>query len=244
MQHYSDNLYSGNDSDDESFSEELSPTDGYFGPPQVPSNAPMVPDPSIDYGPAEAKTLISPPINSQASTGRASRLSHHAGLPQITPSQSYASPHPSHGHSSSPTQFTPSSPLSSRRRETSFSEHDQLAYNPPPAYSESPPQSEHSLPSNSPPPSLTSSRIFNRETYSTFPETHLERGFLPQREPESMGGPVDGPGEETPLLPRRKRYSPRRRRIKGLLFAALVFAVVGTTLSIVFGCNSSVSSIS
>jgi hypothetical protein len=187
----------------------------------------MVPDPSIDYGPAEAKTLIPPP-DSQASTGRTSSLAHHSRQPQMSPSQSYASPQSGENHSVSPTEYTPVSPTSSRRRDASFSEHDPLMFNPPPAYSESPPQS------------LNLSQEFSRGTYSTLPEQHLERGFLPRREPESMGGPVDEPTERTPLVTKARKYSPRRRKVKGLLFAALVLAVVATTLSVVFGCTSSV----
>lgn len=57
-----------------------------------------------------------------------------------------------------------------------------------------------------------------------------------------MGGPVDDPNEISPLVNEGIRYSPRRRRVKRILFVALVLAVIATVVSIVFGCKASVSS--
>jgi hypothetical protein len=57
-----------------------------------------------------------------------------------------------------------------------------------------------------------------------------------------MGGPVDDPNERSPLVNEGIRYSPRRRRVKRILFVALVLAVIATVVSIVFGCKASVSS--
>jgi len=222
---YSDNLYSADgdsDRDSESFSDELSPTDGYFSRNEIQAN-PIIPDPSIGCKEEpEAKTLI--PTPRQATTGEASRTSH-SSLPNIGASQNYASPPSNENLLTSPT-----STRSSRRREVSFSENTPLMYNPPPAYSATPS------------PTPISSQYLNESRYNTSPEHHLERGFLQPREPESMGGPVDDPNERLPLVNEGIRYSPRRRRIKSILFVALVLAVIASVVSIVFGCKASVSS--
>src|SRR6266536_4776613 len=203
----SDNLYSaeaGSDGDDdgESFSDELSPTDGYFSRNEILAN-PMVSGPSIDCKEEpEAKTLI--PTPRRASTGSTSRMGQ-SSLPHFGASHNYASPTSNENLSTSPT-----STHSSRRREVSFSENTPLMHNPPPAYSATLS------------PTSTSSQDQSETSYNTFPEHHLERGFLQPREPESMGGPVDDPNERSPLVNEGIRYSPRRRRVKRILFVALV----------------------
>ena len=97
MSHPSDNLYSANDEEDDnqfdrqSFSDELSPSDGYFrGGSGMPPNT-MVADPSLDRKErVEDKTLIPPP-NVQQRAGQSSRTSMHPLLSRSPPSQSYAS---------------------------------------------------------------------------------------------------------------------------------------------------------
>lgn len=217
MPPYSDNLYSGDLSDgEETFNDELSPSDGYFGRPEMPTNR-LVPDPTnpkdVDYGPPEAKTLIDPP-NSQPSSGSSSRVPrHHPAIPQMSSSPPYVA---------SGTM----SPVIPPRRVGSFSEQDPLISHAPPAYSESPPQS--------------SSTTRGLSLYSTFPEQQLERGLFTRREPESMGGPAGGlPTENTPLVT-GGAFSPRRRKIKALICAGIVLAVISSTLAIVFSYADSV----
>lgn len=216
----SDNLYSGEDdavSDTESFSEELSPSDGYFQRPEMADRTqPLVPDPTIDYGPPEAKTLIEPP-DSQSSGSRI-----HPGSPPQS-SHVSASHHASPGTSPGRPPSVPVSPVSSRWRQPSFSEQEPLMYQPPPAYSESPPPSHRSSQSVEP-------------SYNTF---NSPRGLplLHPREPQSMGGPMDQPpSEDTPLIAWKKRCTPRRRRVQAWLFAGVVLTVVATTLGFIFGC--------
>jgi hypothetical protein len=221
----SDNLYSAEESDGESFSEELSPSDGYFNRGERGDRRPdvMVPDPSMDDKKVEDKTLIPTP-HPQASTGGTSRSSLYPML-QTPSSQPYASPPSSENNSSSPTGYTPASRMSSRRH-PSFSEHTPLMNIPPPAYSESPvPSSSGNASQPQTPHSPTHSR--NDSTYSTFPEHILERGFQPLHEPESMGGPPDA-DERTPLSSDKPIPSRRRLIIKKLIFISLVFAIIGS----------------
>ncbi|TVY86712.1 hypothetical protein LAWI1_G008545 [Lachnellula willkommii] len=216
----SNNLYSAEDSDGESFSEELSPSDGYFNRGEGRQGV-MVPDPSVDDKKVEDKTLIPTP-HPQASTGRASRSSLSSVLPQATSSRPYASPSSESNSSSLPTTYNPM-PRMSSRRPASFSEHTTLMNIPPPAYSESP---ESSLPNSSQDQSPLSPRHSRNESaYSTFQEHNLEQGFLPLHEPQSMGGPIDV-DERTPLSGDKPGPSRRRLIIKKLLFVALVFTVI------------------
>jgi hypothetical protein len=214
---FSDNLYSlDDDSDGDSFSEELSPTDGFMHQTEIPTNT-LVQDPTIGRDTkAEAKVLIPTPV-SQSSTGRTSRLSNHSGPSQSIPPHPYASIRSSDRSSTSPISYTPVSPTSPRRREELFTEHTPLMNGPPPAYSASPEPS-------------TSEASENGQRYSTFPEHHLERGFLTRSEPESMGRPIDISDETTPLSeerPRRqKRHHRRHKFIKKFLLIALVLAVI------------------
>ncbi|TVY49253.1 hypothetical protein LOCC1_G000798 [Lachnellula occidentalis] len=227
----SDNLYSTEDSDGESFSEELSPRDGYFNRNrgQVRPDD-MVPDPSTDDKKVEDKTLIPTP-HPQASTGRASRSSLSSVLPQSTSSRPYASPPSSESNSSSlPNTYNPM-PRMSSRRPASFSEHNPLMNIPPPAYSESPETSLSNSSQDQSPQSPRHSR--NESTYSTFQEHNLERGFLPLHAPQSMGGPIDV-DERTPLSGDTPGPSRRRLIIKRLLFIALVFAAIIALASAVF----------
>jgi len=226
----SDNLYSAEDSDSESFSEELSPSDGYFNRGEMRRDV-MVPDPSMDNKKVEDKTLIPTP-NPQAPAGGTSRSSLSAVLPQSASSRPYMSlPSNENIPSSLPNTYTPI-PRMSSRRPASFSEHPPLMnIPPPPAYSESPDPSSSTSSQSRPPRSPQHSR--NESTYSTFSEHNLERGFLPPREPQSMGGLVDA-DERTPLSGDKPGPSRTRLVIKKLLFIALVFAAIAALASIIF----------
>jgi hypothetical protein len=236
---FSDNLYSAGDSDHESFSEELSPSDGYFNRGNVPSN--IVQDPSISKDDkAEDKTLIPPP-SVQSRTGGSSRTSLHSVLPRSLPSHNYAS-HRSDNASNAPSSHSPTSPVSSRRTDGRPSERSALIDGPPPAYTPSPdilvsPQSPQDP---------------EERSYSTFPEHHLERGYLPRREPESMGGPIEEePDERTPLSsepyrepysePKPERVSLCRRITRHILRAALFVVVVISLVAAIRGRSVSVN---
>ncbi|KAE8448287.1 hypothetical protein EG329_009718 [Mollisiaceae sp. DMI_Dod_QoI] len=217
---FSDNLYSAEDSDHESFSEELSPSDGYFNRGHVPAN--VVQDPSLSKDDkAEDKTLIPPP-SAQSRTGGSSRTSLHSVLPRSLPSHNYASRRNDNA-SNPPSSYNPTSPVSPGRADGMPSERSTLIHGPPPAYSASP---EVPLP-----PQEQEGR-----SYSTFPEQQLERGYLPDREPESMGGPTEEePNESTPLSsePKPERVSIFRRIITKILLAALFVAVVISLTAII-----------
>ncbi len=139
------------------------------------------------------------------------------------------------GQSSS---YDPPSPRTSRRPQNILSEHTPLMLNgPPPAYSPSP--ISPTLPEDA-----------NGRRYSTFPEQHLERGFLPQPQPQSMGRPQDIAAEGAPLIedtnpsrnsPYRKILKNTRRHLKNTFLFLLVLAIV---LAIVESFSRSRSSVS
>ncbi|KAE9369413.1 hypothetical protein N431DRAFT_427567 [Stipitochalara longipes BDJ] len=258
---HSDNLYSAEESDHESFSDELSPADGYFNRGVMSANA-MVPDPSLeDSKEPEAKTLIPPHL--LESMRRGSRLSNPSSS---LPSRSYASPHSATNSFPSGSSYTATSPVASRRLDDLFPRRPASINGPPPAYTPSPepifsptqervqriqpsqpshprPSSQPSQPSSQSPPSPPDQP--SPITYSTFPEQHLERGYLPRREePESMGSPEEIPSESTPLstTSRSRRQSPCRNIIRKLLLVALVFTITTTLLTTIFGGRKSDSS--
>ncbi|KAH7382903.1 hypothetical protein BKA64DRAFT_683500 [Cadophora sp. MPI-SDFR-AT-0126] len=218
MSHPSDNLYSANDEEDDnqfdrqSFSDELSPSDGYFNRGSgMPSNT-MVADPSLDRKErVEDKTLIPTP-NVQQRAGQSSRTSMHPLLSRSPPSQSYASQQASSQSPPTPTSNTPVSPVSPHRNEEMFSENSALLNGPPPAYTPSPVS-----------PTTTSEPV--ERSYSTFPEHRLESGIPPAREPESMGAPAYEPTENTPLASIKKLTPTKKRWLKHLGIAVLVLII-------------------
>ncbi|KAH8661616.1 hypothetical protein BGZ60DRAFT_380915 [Tricladium varicosporioides] len=107
----SDNLYSAEDSDAESFSDELSPSDGYFNSGDASPRG-MVQDPTFDDDKKpEDKTLIPTPTASQASTGRSSRMANYPSLPQLTSSSNYASGPSSEGSVDASGPYCPSATI-------------------------------------------------------------------------------------------------------------------------------------
>ena len=246
----SDNLYSLDDDSDggESFSNELSPTDGFFHRSEIPANT-IVEDPSIDSK-AEAKVLIPAP-HSQSSTGRTSGLSSRSGPSQSIPPHPYASIRAGNTSSSPVTSYNPVSPTSPQQREGSVTEHTPLLRDPPPAYSASPEErmSPIQVSTETQPESQPQPQPQTHSVYNTFPEHHLERGFRPQREPESMGPPVERPDESTPLTSdnfegnrpsRRPGYIYRGNLIKNLLLAALLLSVMISILTAMLSGTKSV----
>lgn len=186
----------------------------------------MVPDPSIEDATLEARILIPPHL--QGSTGRSSRTSSHTSS---LPSQSYASAHSPSNSFPSRASYTPSSPISSRRLDNLFPRRPASMHGPPPAYSTTPE-----------PSTASSSPESNGPTYSTFPEQHLERGFLPRHEPDSMGSPEEVPSESTPLSRQSRKRSPCRTILRNLLLVALILTVTSTLLTAIFRASMTVSS--
>ncbi|KAH7369761.1 hypothetical protein BKA65DRAFT_387535 [Rhexocercosporidium sp. MPI-PUGE-AT-0058] len=236
MSHPSDNLYSADDSEDDdqldrqSFSDELSPSDGYFNRGGGISSNTMVSDPSIDRKErVEDKTLIPPP-NAQQRAGGSSRTAIHPLLPRSPPSQSYASQHTSSQSPPTSTIYTPASPVSPHRNEEMFSENSALLNGPPPAYTPSPVS-----------PTTTSDPV--ERSYSTFPEHRLESAIPPTREPESMGAPPYEPSERTPLASVPKLTPTRKRWLKQFGVAVLVLIIITMFTTATFQHDKSVSSI-
>jgi hypothetical protein len=52
-----------------------------------------------------------------------------------------------------------------------------------------------------------------------------------------MGGPLNELTNEDPPLASPWKFSTRRKRVKALLFAGLLFVVIGTTVTILLGCS-------
>jgi hypothetical protein len=199
---HSDNLHSAEgDSDDESFNDELSPSDGYFNRQDMPPDT-IVPDPSLDSK-EEPKTLIAGrnvqaiiEMNSRSNSG----ATNSPVLPHSNPSHTYASPASSNNAASSSNIYSPCQPISSRRTDNLSLDHSSIR-GPPPAYS------TNATPTNS------SQGLPAGRSYSTVSQNLLEQGLPSHYEPQSMGGPVDEPHERTPLSGNAVRSASSRRRI-------------------------------
>jgi hypothetical protein len=242
MPPYSDNLYSADDSDVESFSDELSPSDGYFGGRQHPQEM-MIPDPSLqqDASTAEAKAQEAREEaeanlsrqngeNSTSELPGSSGFNHQRSGPSPTANESPSRPY----QLSSPPSHSPISPVSSHRRYDSlYTTSSALLVHgaPPPAYSEA-----------ITPTGPTAPAAQSTTNYNTISNNNLEAGTNPSHEPESMGGPPEV-NETTPLWRRRtKKLSRSRKCIKILLFVALVLASFITAIVTVVKFAKHVSS--
>jgi hypothetical protein len=211
---YADNLYSADDSDVESFSDELSPTDGYFSSRDHPQDE-MVPDPSLETATdtAQSKTHEA---RAEAAANSESHTTSRPASPMVSassPLRVSAAASSTIYNSSSPTAYTPHSPRSPHRRQDDlYSETSPLLHPiaPPPAYS------------------AAILQDFNRN-YSSAPPHQLEEGI---REPESMGRPNDF-NERSPLWVRQvKKLPPWRLLLKNILLIALVlFLAVGILIA-------------
>lgn len=232
MPPYSDNLYSADDSDAESFSDELSPTDGYFMNREHPQDV-MVPDPSLESSTAESKAQEA---REEAQAVVRSRTVQSSVTPTIstsTSSQAYTPAASSAAYTpSSPTSYAPLSPTSSHRRHDElYSETTSLLHGaPPPAYSAaaSSTTSQHS-------------RQFSRN-YSTISNEQLEEGLAQHHEPESMGEPVDF-NDRLPLwMTQIKKYR-TRDFLKNALLVLLVLSIGTGFLITAVKSGQSVSSL-
>ncbi|KAL3426314.1 hypothetical protein PVAG01_03105 [Phlyctema vagabunda] len=221
---FSDNLYSAeDDSDNASFSDQLSPSDGYFNRSDIPPNV-MVPDPSLEQSSgAEAKAREA---REEAQSNAESQYTNTASpaISNSTPSQLYTSAPSNASPRSPPTSQTFSSPTSPRRLYNSmYTSQSPLMAGPPPAYS--PP-----LPSSTP----TSPQNTSPGTYNTFTPSRLEEGN--HSEPQSMGAPPSQPTEETPLWTQRHYKTWARRALfQKVLYIALIASVIAAILAGIFG---------
>jgi hypothetical protein len=229
---YSDDLYSANDelpSDSESFSNELSPTDGFFHGSQAPNR--MVADPSLDRKDrAEEDKVLIPRSETRNESGSTSRSATSPTLGSLFPSQNRASSQSNNLPAPPSTSSnTHSSPPSRRRTESNiFSEPShstQGPQGPPPAYTPSSP--------------TTSAPSTHIRTYNTFEPSRIEQTVTP--EPQSMGRPAEDPDENTPLSEFAFRKPSRRRNfLKKVLFFALVVAVALGIMSTLVNWSQSV----
>ncbi|RFU27895.1 hypothetical protein B7463_g8440, partial [Scytalidium lignicola] len=219
----SDNLYSADDeSDAESFSEELSPSDGYFERRQLPNETIIFPPQPSDepksklkaneawqealdntkYLPTDSRLLARPLASSSTTYSPSS-----SGQPSISASM---------GH---PAQISPSpQPRGSHRTSSNIF---YLNSDPPPAYT--PPTA-----TNSPVDLPTPTQGSDSQTLNSNPPSprHIEEGLPPHREPESMGAPEEQSDERTPLwndtVPSNRIKNRTRVIIQRLLFLALL----------------------
>jgi hypothetical protein len=195
---YSDNLYSADDSDTESFSDELSPTDGYFMQRDHPQGV-MVPDPSLEPMPGMAESKAQEAGEEAEAVARS-----HTVRPPVSPiiatstsSQPYTPAASSAAYTpSSPTSYVPLSPASSHRRHDDFySETTSLLHPaPPPTYSAATSST-----------TSQTSRQFSRN-YRTVSNEQLEEGLVQNQEPESMGGPASLSDRHPVWMTRVKKY--------------------------------------
>lgn len=206
----SDNLYSADDSDAESFSDELSPTDGYFTNRAHPQDV-MVRDPTTESRNSKAEEA-----RAEAQADSESHFSNSQVRPVSTTSSLQVSTgtHPSTYTPTSPTTYTPRTLMSSfPRQEDLYSEASPLLHPPapPPAYSAATPQSgdQHITPN-----------------YSTVSARLLEEG---SREPESMGQPSEH-DERTPLWTTKTRRLPEWLSLRRSL---LIFLIVGLAVGFI-----------
>ncbi|KAI0385313.1 hypothetical protein F5Y04DRAFT_245525 [Hypomontagnella monticulosa] len=247
---YSDNMYSmGDDSDGESYADQLSPSDGYFASsssshavPNVPNV--LVPDPTLQQTSeldaesskareAEAERLSSNTTRSEnyhnrhnpVRSGNYQEPSHveQHGTSSTTLSRQQYNPTFAHTHSPSSASSTPLRSYPTRGRTPS------VYSDAPPAYSPSPttPFSPTNLPSQS-------------RTYNTFTTTttmgvaEIENERLLGRGPESIGQPGDEEIGGTPHWSRRVR----RRLPTWLSWKMIVIGVLVLIVSIGFLASS------
>ena len=249
----SDNLYSA-DSDTESFTNELSPTDGYFTR-GMPADV-LVPDPTpdLDRKTTEDKVLIPGPGRG---LGRAAPSNASASARNTRSAGSLAQLYPSHATHASPrpaddtplptptTMYDTSAPISPLRSTTPFSPRLNTPSSPrSPRQSITTHSSEHTPLMGAPPPAYSASPIDNtrqplqhNRSYHTFEQNLPEQHSQTQR-PESMGRPGYAHEERIPLYkapPGKRSFCGvcgivSREIIRKLLFAALVIVVFVTIL--------------
>lgn len=218
---YADNLYSADDSNVESFSEELSPTDGYFSNRDHPQDV-MVPDPSLEAATSTAESKAYE-ARAEAAANSGTRKPASPEVPASSPLRTPAAVSSTFYSPSSPNAYTPRSPtFSQRRQDDLYSVTLPLLHSivPPPAYS------------------AANLQDFNRN-YSTIPTRRLEEGIP---EPESMGRPNDF-NERSPLWMKQvKKLPPWRILLRNILLVALVIVLAACFIALAASSATPVSS--
>ena len=252
---FSDNLYSAADSDadtdtdgdTESFTDELSPTDGYFNANSVPNTLVADPTRDLDRKTTEDKVLIPGPRSSGRDAGASrSTTSQPSTLEQLYPSNvtTHASSQVS-DYTPLPTPtttFNSSTPISPLRNTTPFSPRSNNPSSPRSSHQSSNTQPAQISSMGAPPaysPSATSSSplVSQQTTYNTFESSRPEQGFPPVQ-PESIGRPPIVRDERIPLFkpPPKRSFLPTylhitRETVRKFLYAALVLTVVLTIMA-------------
>ncbi|RDW63974.1 hypothetical protein BP5796_10476 [Coleophoma crateriformis] len=226
---YSDNLYSADDdlSDNESLSDQLSPSDGYFSRPDSLPNV-MVPDPSLEQGhTAEAKAREAREEAHSNLEGQEQLNSSGTNSPAIsrsTPSRLDTSVPSVHASTPSPTLPISPSPISPRRYYNPYpSSRTPLLQGPPPAYT---PASPSTSPLSPQAPTSPQAAPEPAQNYNTFAYHRLEDGLPSSQGPQSMGSPPNPPNEESPLWRRQQKQYRGRGVIQRLLFISLIVSIV------------------
>lgn len=219
MSRYSDNLYSA-DSDDESMSDALSPTDGYFEIREHPSEM-MVEDPSFEA----SSTAQSKAQEARRQSEARSQGGDEASITSPPSSTAYNSrpftPSTTAAYTpSSPSARTHATPASPKRRSVDHYTESSSLLHPvaPPAYSPA-----VSPTTNTPAPALAGN-------YNTISSSQVEEGRVQYRQPESMGAPPADVTERTPLWTKQVKVSRTRKCMKNCLLVLLLAAVSLTLL--------------
>ena len=192
------------DSDDESLTNELSPTDGYFNRRPAHPQQVLVPDPSQDT--AEANKAREAQQESSQTSATPRRPSRHSAA-------SSTSPRPR---------------LSPDFEDDTYTERSGLLSSAPPAYSPGPATNRYQPPTFQTPTSSTDSENRNRG-YNTMGRQAI---FLQSGEPEDLGGqPPRGYGD--PHQGNWKERAQRFFKIKYLIvFAAILVTIWFVTSTI------------
>jgi hypothetical protein len=223
---YTGSLYSADDSDIESFSDELSPTDGYFTRRDHPQEV-MIQDPSLEANQSTSQWKADG-ARGESEANPDSYGVASSQLPRSSPSPIFTS-------LTTSTAFTPvfptanivrSSTIPRSQRENLYSETSALFYHTaPPAYSPATSQARTQ-------PLVQNVDVLN---YSTFPVHQLEH------QPESMSQPGAFNGQ-SPLGLKQFRNVSRLQQCKKLLLIVLVLSLAVGILIIAVKPSENVSS--
>jgi hypothetical protein len=217
---HSDNLYSASESSAESFSDELSPTDGYFTSRTHPQDV-MVLDPTTGTSNAkaqEARAETQASSESHFSNSQVRPVSPTSSLPLFTGT------HPSTYTPTSPATYTP------RTLASSFPRQEDLSL-----------ETSPFLHQSAPPPTYSAATSQSGDQHINMNRTvsaqQLEEG---NREPESMGQPNEY-DERTPLWTRKTGRLPGWLSLRRSLLIILILGLTVGCLAIALKSDKSVS---
>lgn len=243
----SDNLYSADDETDaDSFSEELTPADGYFERRQMPSepiNLPPPPEEEESKGKAKASEAWQEALDNTKYLPTDSRLLARPA----TSSRTTYSPSPSGQSLFSASARGPSPGSSPPLGQDTQPRHNSNMYlvntDPPPAYT--PATTTNSPTSLSSPTQHQAPSIAHSDSPSP---RQVEEGLLPLlQEPQSMGAPEGGPNERTPLWNNtlrsnnRIKNNSRRAFIRRFLLLALFAVLISGFINAMYNLGKHVS---